>query len=282
MDSQQWPFEAAFGPASNVHQTYNFGFIGQDLIIEEGGQFPQQGAQALARFGPASEALHFGSIGGVACAMHLWPAGLDGLDGLDLPAGMEKADYRRLWGRWTQAQLDALSRARQLAVWLGQHRFCGVCGGPMHTRSDSPARECAACGHLDYPRIAPVCIGLVLKGDEILLARSPHFPPGIYSALAGYLEAGESVEQCLRREIREEAGIEIGAIRWFGSQSWPYPNSLMMGFFADYAGGELRPQPEEIEDLRWFRRDALPALPHPSTIAYQMIAELTGLFQPDR
>lgn len=274
MDTQQSPFEAAFGPASATHQTFNFGFIGHDLIIEEGGQFPPQGALPLARFGPASETLHFGSIGAVDCAMHLWPAGQD------LPAGMEKADYRRLWGSWNQAQLDALSRARQLAVWLSQHRFCGVCGGPMHTRSDSPARECAGCGHLAYPRIAPVCIGLVLKGDEILLARSPHFPPGIYSALAGYLEAGESVEQCLRREIREEAGIEIDTIRWFGSQSWPYPNSLMMGFFAEYAGGELRPQPEEIEDLCWFRRDALPALPHRSTIAYQMIDSL--LNQPGK
>ena len=112
---------------------------------------------------------------------------------------------------------------------------------------------------------------LISRGDEILLARSPHFPAGLYSALAGYVEAGESAEACAHREVREEAGIEIRNLRWFGSQSWPFPHSLMLGFFAEYAGGELVLQAEEIEDAQWFRRDNLPTLPHPSTIAYRMI-----------
>ena len=122
-----------------------------------------------------------------------------------------------------------------------------------------------------------MCIGLVLRGSELLLGRSPHFAPGMYSALAGFLEAGEDAEDCLRREIREEAGVEICNIRWFGSQSWPFPHSLMLGFIADYAGGELSPQPGEIEDLQWFAPDALPLLPHPRSLAYRMIeAVLAG------
>ncbi|MDA0191182.1 MAG: NAD(+) diphosphatase [Proteobacteria bacterium] len=140
---------------------------------------------------------------------------------------------------------------------------------PASRRSASPA-----CGFKAYPRVSPVCIGLVRRGDSVLLARSPHFPPGIYSALAGFVEPGESAEACLRREIREEAGIEIANPRWFGSQAWPYPHSLMMGFLADHAAGEPVPQAGEIEDVRWFPLAALPPLPHPSTIAFRMIAAL--------
>jgi NAD+ diphosphatase len=135
----------------------------------------------------------------------------------------------------------------------------------------TPSRICNKCGFVAYPRISPVCIVLISRGDEILLARSPHFSPGMYSALAGFVEAGESLEAGVHREVREEVGIEICNLLWFGSQSWPFPHSLMLGFMADYAGGTLLLQEEEIEDAQWFRRDHLPALPHPSTIAYRMI-----------
>lgn len=258
-------FSPTYGPLKEADRALHFAFIGEDLVLGESGDFPPSGNEAMAALGPCTEALTFGQLGDRPCVLQLWPSTPE------LPAGLIKADYRRLWGQWTAGQLEAVARAKQLAVWRQQNNFCGACGQAMQTLADEPARECQACQHRAYPRISPVCIGLVVKGEEILLARSPHFPPGIYSALAGFVEAGESVEQCLRREIREEAGIEIGNIRWFGSQSWPYPHSLMMGFFADYAGGELCPQAGEIEDLRWFEIDRLPALPHPSTIAFQMI-----------
>ena len=122
-----------------------------------------------------------------------------------------------------------------------------------------------------HPRISPATIVLVRRGDEILLARSPGFPKGVYSILAGFVEPGESLEKTVEREVREETGIEVANVRYFGSESWPFPNSLMVGFLADYASGELRMDPEELEDAGWYRRDALPTRPPRLSIARRMI-----------
>jgi NAD+ diphosphatase len=113
---------------------------------------------------------------------------------------------------------------------------------------------------------------LISRGDVLLLARGHRFKPGVFSALAGFVEAGETLEHCAMREVREEVGIEISNLRYFGSQSWPFPDSLMVAFFADYAGGTIQPDPSEIEDARWFSRNALPPLPEPMSLAWQMIA----------
>jgi len=112
---------------------------------------------------------------------------------------------------------------------------------------------------------------LVRRGDEVLLARSPGFPPEMYSVLAGFIEPGESIEETIEREVCEEVGVEVANVRYFGSQPWPFPNSLMIGFTADYAGGELRVDPEEIEDAGWYGVDNLPALPPKVSIARAMI-----------
>lgn len=256
-------FVPSFGVAEGAIASWVFPFVGTSLLLDPDLQLPD--LTRLDALGPCLEAITIGSLDGIPCELRLWPAHLG------VPPEFTTRDYRQLWGRWPDGQHEALARARQLVSWLQQHRFCGECGGPLHTSASEPARECRACGAKAYPRISPVCIGLVLKGDELLLARSPHFPPGIYSALAGFVEAGETVEDCLRREIREEAGIEIANIRWFGSQPWPFPHSLMLGFFADYAGGEVVAQESEIEDIGWYSLDTLPMLPHPSTIAFQMI-----------
>ncbi|MGL5633271.1 MAG: NAD(+) diphosphatase [Azovibrio sp.] len=240
-----------------------FAFIGDTLLLGQDRQLPAP--EALEASGMCREILIFGSLNGVSCELHFWSSNTP------VPSGLEKGDYRQLWGYWDQGQMDALCRSQQLAAWLHQHQFCGLCGYALKTSAHEPARECPSCGFKVYPKISPVCIGLVLKGEKLLLARSPHFPPGMYSALAGFVEVGESAEACLRREIREEAGIEIGNIRWFGSQAWPYPHTLMMGFIADYVSGELVAQEDEIEDIGWFEKEALPQLPHPSSIAFQMI-----------
>jgi NAD+ diphosphatase len=133
------------------------------------------------------------------------------------------------------------------------------------------ARECPACGLVAYPRIAPAVMCLVTRERAILLARSPRFPPGMYSALAGFVEPGESLEQCLAREVLEETGVRIANARYFASQPWPFPHSLMIAFVADYAGGEITPAPGEIEDAQWFRLDALPKLPNRISIARRLI-----------
>ena len=133
------------------------------------------------------------------------------------------------------------------------------------------AMECPSCRLIAYPRISPAVMVLVERGNDLLLARSPHFKPGVFSALAGFVEPGETLEQCAVREVREEVGIEITNLRYFKSQPWPFPNSLMIAYFADYAGGTITPDPSEIEAADWFSRDALPLLPDPVSIARQLI-----------
>lgn len=162
-------------------------------------------------------------------------------------------------------------RATQLLDWQANHRYCGRCGTPTVIKPDEPAMHCPACGLLAYPRLSPAVMVLVRDGEKLLLARSPHFKPGVYSALAGFVEPGETLEECAVREVREEVGIEIANLRYFASQPWPFPNSLMIAFFADYAGGTITPEPGEIEDAGWFLPEALPLLPDPVSIARRLI-----------
>lgn len=164
-----------------------------------------------------------------------------------------------------------LSFAEQVAHWDINHRFCGRCGSRNLQVPGERCLRCPACGLDSYARISPSMIVLVTRGDELLLARSPRFVPGVYSTLAGFVEPGESAEECVVREVREEVGIEVGSLQYLGSQGWPFPHSLMLGFHAEYVGGEIVPQPDEIEDARWFPIDRLPPLPMPRSIARYLI-----------
>lgn len=164
-----------------------------------------------------------------------------------------------------------LGYAAQISTWANQHRFCGSCGKPMQQHPSERVMQCSECGLRQYPRVSPSMIVLVTRGDEILLARSPRFAPGVYSALAGYVEPGETVEQCVFREVREEVGVSIHAPRYICSQGWPFPHSLMLGFHAEYACGDIVLQPEEIEDAGWFHIKSLPALPASKSIARYLI-----------
>lgn len=256
-------FSPAFGPAAPGSEASTLPFIDDALLVTPNNTIPD--ISAIKSLGEPLYSLKIGCIGAAVCEMRLWSAQQE------LPAGLIKADLRRLINLWPQALVEAVSRGKQLAAWLHENQFCGVCGDKLETSPLVPARRCAACGFAAFPRISPVCIVLVTRNDEVLLARSPHFTPDIYSVLAGFVESGESVEACVHREVEEEVGIKIQNLRWFGSQSWPFPHSLMLGFLADYAAGTLVPQAEEIEDAQWFRRDNLPALPRPWTIAYRMI-----------
>jgi NAD+ diphosphatase len=141
----------------------------------------------------------------------------------------------------------------------------------MARQTGERAMVCPACGFTAYPRIAPAMMVLVRRGDRILLGRAPHFLPEVYSALAGFVEAGESLEECVHREVLEEVGITVANLRYFRSQSWPFPHSLMLAFIADYAAGELRPDPAELSDARWFAVDELPRLPNRISISRALI-----------
>jgi NAD+ diphosphatase len=229
-----------------------------------GAQLPAHGE--LAGLGAAPlRRLYVGTLGERAC--YAFEYGAD----TRAPPGMLWQGLRALYGRLDDSLFALAGRALQFVDWDRTHQFCGRCGTPMRHRDSERARECPACGLVAYPRIAPAVMCLVRRGREILLARSPHFAPGMYSALAGFVEPGESLEQCLAREVMEETGLTIANPRYFASQPWPFPHSLMIAFVADYAGGEITPAPDEIEDAQWFALDALPKLPNRISIARRLI-----------
>jgi NAD+ diphosphatase len=187
------------------------------------------------------------------------------------PAGTSWEGLRVLFSVLDDAHFALAGRALQLIDWDRTHQFCGRCGARTETRPGERVRVCTACKLAAYPRVAPAVMALVRRGRELLLGRSPHFPPGMYSALAGFVEPGESLEQCLRREVAEEVGIEVANVAYFASQPWPFPHSLMIAFTCDWTAGEPRPQPGEIEAADWFDVFQLPRLPSKISIARRLI-----------
>jgi len=187
------------------------------------------------------------------------------------PEGMTWAGLRSLFGALDDRLFAVLGRAVQIMDWDRSHQFCGRCGTPTARKAGELARQCPGCGQTHYPRIAPAVMALVRRRDQLLLARSPHFPPGMHSALAGFVEPGESLEQCLHREVREEVGVGVTNLQYFSSQPWPFPHSLMIAFNCDYAEGEIVPEPGEIEAAAWFDLDHLPVLPNRISIARRLI-----------
>ncbi|MGF1473289.1 MAG: NAD(+) diphosphatase [Rubrobacteraceae bacterium] len=192
----------------------------------------------------------------------------------EAPEGMSFRDLRGMLGDIDGKFFAMAGRAKQVVNWNRTHQFCGKCGTRTVPGPAELSKECPRCGMHFYPRLSPAAIILITNGEELLLARSYHFPPGMYSALAGFIEPGESIEQTIVREVREEVGVEVRNLRYFGSQPWPFPDSLMIGFTAEYVGGELRFEEEEIEDAGWFSAEKLPLLPPRLSIARAMIDEL--------
>lgn len=177
-----------------------------------------------------------------------------------------------------------LGYAAQISIWAREHRFCGSCGRPTVQVAGERAMYCEHDNLRFYPRISPSMIVLITRGDEVLLARSPRFVTGVYSTLAGFVEPGESAEDCVRREVMEEVQVKVKNIRYVGSQCWPFPHSMMLGFHAEYDSGEIVPQPDEIEDARWFNINDLPPLPASRSIARHLIelylAQRSGAPEP--
>jgi NAD+ diphosphatase len=192
------------------------------------------------------------------------------------PEGMVFRDMRDFFFGVDEDFFRMAGRARQIVGWHATNRFCGRCGGETGPVPGEPAKRCMQCGMLHYPRLSPAIIVLVRDGSRVLLARSPGFPAGMYSVLAGFVEPGESIEEAVEREVREEVGIEVKGVRYFGSQPWPFPNSLMIGFTAEHAGGEITADPTEIEDAGWYEPDELPPLPPRVSIARAMIDDFAA------
>lgn len=163
-------------------------------------------------------------------------------------------------------------KANQIVSWYKSHQYCGTCGAETKNHANQRALYCSLCQEQYFPRINPCAIVLVTKGRQVLLARSARFRSGFFSCLAGFIEVGETVEETVRREIKEEVGVTVGNIRYIKSQSWPFPSQLMLGFHADYVSGEIVPEPGEIEEANWFDVENLPVIPSPSvSVAGELI-----------
>lgn len=253
----------------SLDRSWWFAFRGSELLVLQeaaGARVPSGGEWAGLGLG-GDEPQMVGELAGIASyAVSL-------AEGTEPPEGAMFQGLRRLWGLLDEDAWKLAGRAAQILEWDRNHRFCGRCGEATERKQGELARVCPRCGLQQFPRISPAVIVRIERGDRILLARSPHFAPGVYSTLAGFVEPGESLEDTVIREVREESGITVTNLRYFGSQPWPFPHSLMIGFVADYESGEIQPQEGEIEDARWFSVDDLPVLPSRFSIARSLIDE---------
>lgn len=179
----------------------------------------------------------------------------------DNPPGYE---FETLWsflGQVDEAVFYLLGRARQIVEWYRNHQYCGQCGGRTESSDSDRSLKCPDCGHHYYPRLAPSIIVLVTRGEEMLLVNHGRGRRSFYTTIAGFVEPGESIEETVHREVFEETGIRVKNLQYFGSQSWPFPNSLMLGFHAEYDSGEIVLQQEELVDANWFHYQDLPNRP---------------------
>lgn len=246
-------FNPALTPSEDTLEHRYIHVVGTSVFVDDR---PADGAWAT----------HFlGMMDGVAC----W--------GVDVPLGEDPSygaaiDLYSYHARSSENDWLVAGRAVQLVEWARTHRFCGRCAAPTEMQPTERAMRCPACGLLAFPRLAPAMITLVTRGrDEVLLARGVQFRAPMYSCLAGFVEPGESLEDAVVREVREEVGVEVGDVRYWGSQPWPFPHSLMVGFRAEWTGGDIVCDPTEIVDAQWYTRDALPPIPPPISIARKLI-----------
>jgi NAD+ diphosphatase len=203
----------------------------------------------------------------------------------EAPEGHAFEGVRGLFNRLSDELLAVAGRAVQIIEFDRTHHYCGVCATPTAVHEGGRSRKCPNCGETSYPRVAPAMMVLIKRdtrfGRELLLARSPRFPGNMYSALAGFVEPSEAIEDCIHREAFEEVGVRISNVHYHGSQAWPFPHSLMIAYVADYDSGEIVCQEGEIEDARWFTLEDLPQLPHRLSIARRLINATIAEVAPD-
>jgi NAD+ diphosphatase len=171
------------------------------------------------------------------------------------------------------------AKAMAFANWRTATRFCGFCGAPTKDKSDEHARQCTACNQLFFPRISPAILAVVRKGGKLLLARNARSTTGFWSLIAGFVEPGETFEECVKREVMEEVGIEVELDGYLGSQPWPFPDQLMLGFAARWKSGELKPDGDEIAEAGWFGPTDHPPIPGPGSLSRRLIDGVFGEMQ---
>lgn len=244
-----------------------FVFRGTDILVNRvQDAFSIPFASTLAPLGLAEGPSHFlGVADGAPCRAVELPSDAA------VPAGWSFEGVRSLFGLIADSFFAVAARALEVLEWDRTHRFCGACGAATAIKDGERARECPSCKSLSYPRISPAVIVAVSRGEQILLARARRFPPGFFSVLAGFVEPGETLEECVKREVKEETSVDVGNLRYFASQPWPFPHSLMIAFTADWAGGEIRVDETELVEAGWYTVDALPHIPDPITVARRLI-----------
>lgn len=261
---------AARHPGAATAEAWCFAFVGNQLLLPAD---DPAGLQLLAPahlLAQASVQHYLGTLAAHDC----WALALP-----SAPAGWAAVPLRTAMQQFDGTLAALAGRAAQVLEWDRAHRFCGVCGSATTLLAGERARICPACQHSAYPRLSPAMMALVWRPGALLLARSPHYAKGMYSALAGFVEAGESLEDCVHREVAEEVGLQVQQLRYFGSQSWPFPHSLMVAYTAEYVAGQIVPQADEIEDAQWFALDALPAIPPRFSIAGHLIRDTVAALQ---
>ena len=250
------------GITSTASEGRLYVIAGQSLCVA----YQTGGGEPRVPIGPVPRAaIYLGELAGAPCFAQLLA------EGEPPPIGTDPIALRQLFGALPDDDFGVAGRALGLTAWDRDHRFCGRCGSETQRSQTERVRTCARCGHGAYPRLSPAIIALIERDGRALLARNARFAVPFFSTLAGFVEVGESLEHAVAREIHEEAGIAITDIRYFGSQPWPFTGSLMIGFTARWAGGEIVADPTEIADADWFLPDELPRIPPRLSIARELI-----------
>ncbi len=251
------------------------------VFVRDGGVCVRNGSaptifEGVCPEGLKRDAQYLGHRGPVACYAVEVPGDLP------LPDGLAHSGVRELAGLIPDEELAVAGLAVQIIDYDRNTRFCGRCGTPTEPARTERARVCPSCHRIVYPRLSPAIIVLVRKNDAILMVRGVRAPPGRYSLVAGFVESGETIEDAVRREVREEAGIAIKNVRYRASEPWPFPDSLMIGFVAEYDGGEIVPDGVEVESAVWVDRDHLPALPPRLSLTRALIDDWVASQGPEQ
>lgn len=259
-------------PVEEMDSDLWFIFKNGEILIEANKEeihIPNRGK--LSRYLDGMNHVHYiGSLNG----RHCYAAELGEMEQLQRYLTVEGLIFRSFRSLATEAReeiFNVAGRAIQLINWDKDHKYCGGCATVMKEGQGERVKICPNCGRTYYPRISPAIIVAVLKGDEILMAHNRNFTKDVFSLIAGFVELGETLEECVEREVMEEVGIKVKNIRYFRSQPWPFPNSLMVAFTAEYDGGEICPDGIEIDEANWFKADKLPKLPSRWSIARKLI-----------
>jgi NAD+ diphosphatase len=258
-------FEAKVEVGAPDECSLRIAFCGDEILLRTEGDSPSVTLEPHELHGDPVELLPLGVLRGRRTFLAVMP------EEHAPPPPWVRSPLRAALATIDPTLFSAVALAAQLAYAARHDRFCARCAAPLARVERSRARACSACGQEFYPRVSPCTIVLIHDGDRLLMTRQPRFPEGMYGLVAGFVEPGETLEACAAREAREECGIEIDEVTYAGSQPWPFPQQVMVGFTARYAGGELVIDRGELEDARWFSRSELPRLPPRLSIARSLI-----------